>query len=104
MAQLDLVGRNTQSDITHFEWLYQLEVLGVLNPRLVHDELQLLAGGKVPVMVCWERAGGPTWCHRALAARWLADALGIEVPEFGLEHLDQADHPLMAPELRRQET
>lgn len=77
------------------------EVLAQLDPQQTLDELRRLAGGKVPVLCCWERAGRGQWCHRALAARWLADALGIEVPEVGFEHLAQADHPLMAPELRQ---
>jgi hypothetical protein len=92
---------NTCASPAEYEWRYQLDVLDVLNARLLADELQHLAGGKTPVLCCYEGAGSGQWCHRALAARWLANALGIEVPEFGYESLEQNAHPLMAPELRR---
>ena len=53
-------------------------------------------------MHCFERPGtSDGWCHRALTARWLSTSLGIEVPEFGYEHLAQAEHPMLPPSLRR---
>jgi hypothetical protein len=30
-----------------------------------------LAGGRIPVMVCFERARGPKWCLRSLVGAWL---------------------------------
>ena len=36
-----------------------------------------------------------------MAAEWLAEALGVTVPEFGFESLPQHEHPLMPPQLRR---
>ena len=92
---------NFTSSPQEYERLYQREVLSPLDPRQVADEIEALAGGKIAVLCCYERVGGPGWCHRALAARWLAEALGELVPEVGFEHLAQDDHPLMAPELRR---
>jgi hypothetical protein len=77
-----------------FAHLYRTEVLGPLNPRFVAGELLDLARGGVPVMVCYEKADGPAWCHRALAAAWLAEALGQPVPEIGFDELSQTDHPL----------
>ena len=79
---------------------YRDEVLGRLDPLRVRDELETLAGGKIPTLLCYERPGGSSWCHRAMAAEWLAGRLGIEVPEFGFEGRAQADHPLFPPELR----
>jgi Protein of unknown function, DUF488 len=73
---------------------YRTEILGPLNPRLVADELFDLARGGIPVMVCYEKAGGPAVCHRAMAAGWLAEALGHPVPEFGFETWSQFNHPL----------
>jgi hypothetical protein len=78
---------------------YSGEILSVLDPREVHDRLVELAGDKIPTMVCYERAGSGSWCHRALAARWLADGLGVAVPEVGHEQLDQDRHPLLPQEL-----
>ena len=81
---------------------YRTEILGALDPRKVRDDLQRLSLGKVPVMLCYERPGGADWCHRAMAAEWLAEALGTPVPEFGYETVPQGEHPLMPPQLRRE--
>jgi len=35
-------------------------------------------------------------------AEWLAEALGVAVPEFGYETRAQGEHPLMPPQLRRE--
>ena len=77
--------------------LYSAEILAPLDPHQVLDRIQRLAEGRIPVLCCFERVGGPGWCHRALAAAWLADSLGITVPEPGYE--DQALHPLRPPKL-----
>jgi hypothetical protein len=76
---------------------YSVEILAPLDPRKVAAELVELAGGRIPVMLCFEKAGGPSWCHRSLAAAWLADQLAISVPEFGFEDLPQDQHPLRPP-------
>jgi hypothetical protein len=80
---------------------YKAEVLDRLNPRAIASELIDLARGGIPVMVCYERPGQNQWCHRAMVALWLAEALSRTIPEVGFELLPQADHPLMPPELRR---
>jgi hypothetical protein len=80
---------------------YQTEILGALDPRVIAAEMIDLARGGIPVMLCYERPGTGQWCHRAMAAEWLAEALGQPVPEVGFEGLPQGDHPLMPPELRR---
>jgi hypothetical protein len=80
-----------------YERLYRAQVLAPLDPREVAAQLLDLAGGRVPVMVCFERAGAEAWCHRALAAGWLSDALGETVPEFGHELISQHHHPLLPP-------
>jgi hypothetical protein len=82
--------------------LYRREILDPLNPHQVAAELADMAGGKVATLLCFERAGGADWCHRAMAAAWLAEALGQPVPEFGFETLAQEAPPLIAPELRCQ--
>jgi hypothetical protein len=81
-------------DVETYARLYQAEVLDRLDPHQVAAELHELAGGRVPVLLCFERAGTPTWCHRALCAAWLAEGLGVPVPEFGYERLPQDAHPL----------
>jgi hypothetical protein len=76
---------------------YHGEILAPLDPRAVADQLVSLADGKVPVLVCFERPNTGKWCHRALVAEWLAEALGQVVPEFGFETLPQHEHPLRRP-------
>ena len=87
--------------IEEYYQLYRTEILGRLDPRLVADALLGLGGGRVPVLLCYEPPTAGQWCHRAMAAEWLAEALGATVPEFGFELLPQHEHPLMPPQLRR---
>jgi hypothetical protein len=84
-----------------YERLYRQEILDPLDPRAVADELLAMASGRIPTLLCFEVAGKPGWCHRSLCSEWLAEALGLPVPEYGYEHLAQADHPLMSPVLRK---
>ena len=79
---------------------YFSEILGPLDPKAVAAELVEMAAGKVPVLLCFERPNTGKWCHRALAAQWLSEALGQVVPEFGFEALPQHEHPLMPPSPR----
>ena len=95
--------------IEEYYQLYRTEILGRLDPRAVADHLTQLSGGRVPVLLCYERppaqpamiSGDGEWCHRAMVAEWLAEALGVPVPEFGFEALPQHEHPLMPTQLRR---
>jgi hypothetical protein len=87
--------------IDEYHHLYRTEILGPLDPRTVVSALNELAGGLIPVVLCYERPGTGDWCHRAMVAEWLAEALGVVVPEVGHEHLPQHEHPLMPLQLRR---
>jgi hypothetical protein len=75
--------------------LYETEILGPLDPAQVLDEIAKRAAGLVPVLCCYERLGGPGWCHRSLAAEWLGAHLGRTVPELGFEGLAQDEHPML---------
>ena len=82
--------------------LYRAEVLERLDPRVVAGELTALARGRIPVLVCFEKAGTGAWCHRAMAAAWLAEGLGQAMPEIGYKKRPQDQHPLLpqlAPQL-----
>jgi deoxycytidylate deaminase len=57
-----------------YERCYRAEVLAALDPARVRQEL-----GDDAILLCWERPDAP--CHRRLVARWLEEALGLEVPE-----------------------
>ena len=78
---------------------YQAEVLDRLDPVQTLAEIEALARGRIPVLCCFEKVGTGQWCHRALAAGWLADSLSINVPEVVHEGLPQDQHPLLPPEL-----
>ena len=92
------------ADVAEYDRLYRAEVLASLEPRATYAAILELAAGREPVLCCYEKPDGPSWCHRALAARWFADALGEPVPELGYEQLPQHDHPLLPAPLRRQGT
>ena len=79
--------------------LYREEILSRLDPEAVAAELRKLAWERIPVLVCFEKPGRGAWCHRAMAAQWLANGIGEPVPELGFEHLPQDQHPLLPLEL-----
>jgi hypothetical protein len=85
---------------TEYAQLYREEVLSRLDPVAVAAELGKMAGERIPVLVCFEKPGRGDWCHRAMAAQWLADGIGEPVPELGFEHLPLDQHPLLPLELR----
>jgi len=74
---------------------YYGEILAHLDPLQVAEQIAAKAEGRIPVLVCFEAPNSGKWCHRSLAAEWLARALGRVVPEFGYEHLPQDQHPLL---------
>ena len=78
---------------------YFAEILGKLDPHQVVLDLQRLAGGDEPVLVCWEHPPpAAAWCHRALVSAWLSDTLGLIVPELG--HKGHGwSHPKLHPTL-----
>ncbi len=80
-----------------YEARYKDEILAPLDAHRVAAELVAMAEGRVAALLCFERPRRGQWCHRALVAGWLADALGRPVPEFGYEHLPQHEHPLLPP-------
>jgi hypothetical protein len=53
-------------------------ILDRLNPRELYESL-----GANAVLLCFEKPN--IWCHRRLVAERLEQALGIFVPELGLE-------------------
>jgi len=85
--------------VDEYYHLSRTEILGPLNLRAVADELAEMALSHIPVLR-FERPGSDQWCHRAMTAEWLAEALGQPVQEFRHENLPQHAHPLMPPSLR----
>jgi hypothetical protein len=81
--------------------LYKVDILAPLDPAKIVTAILDRAAGHIPVLCCFERPNGREWCHRAMAAEWLAAHLKEPVPEVGFEHLPQHEHPLMPAELRR---
>jgi hypothetical protein len=65
-----------------YERLYA-EQLSKLDPAQTKADLEKLAGGAEPVLLCYEKPPftDTNWCHRRLAAEWFERELGIQVPE-----------------------
>lgn len=63
---------------------YFNEILAQLDPQKVVADLEALAGGHEPVLLCFERPPfTPTnWCHRRMVAEWLADKIGLDMSEL----------------------
>lgn len=73
--------------------------LSALDPQAVWDKLHALTDGVEPVLLCWEHpddiAAGRSFCHRHMAAQWLAERLGHQVDEHQPQRLQdraQAGH------------
>ena len=64
--------------------------LAELDPAAVVAELEALAAGAEPILLCYESvkdiATGKTYCHRHMVAEWLKHELGIDVPEIEAGH------------------
>ena len=62
----------------YFAQLAELDAAGVVA------ELNEMAAGAEPVLLCWEKPPftSTNWCHRRLAATWLNETLSIDVPEL----------------------
>jgi hypothetical protein len=73
-----------------YERLYA-EQLSKLDPAQTKAELEKLAGGVEPVLLCYEKPPftDTNWCHRRLVAAWFERELGIQVPE----HEDRQEVP-----------
>lgn len=59
--------------------------LALLDPLAVVKDLEKLAAGAEPVLLCYERPpfNSTNWCHRTMVAEWLKKESGIEVLEIG---------------------
>jgi hypothetical protein len=88
-------------EVDEYRRRYYAEILGPLDTQAVAGELLDMAGGRIPVLLCFERPGRGQWCHCAMASEWLAEATGQAVPEFGFETLPQHEHPLLPSSLHR---
>ena len=79
---------------------YFTEVLGVLDPATVLVDLLALANGKTPTLLCFEKPGTGSWCHRGMVSIWLHQHLGIELVEYGHEGFG-GEHAMLPGEMRR---
>ena len=60
------------------------DILGRLNPTQVAHDLEKLAAGDEPVLLCFEKPPFTVsnFCHRRMVAEWFKDTLGLNVPEY----------------------
>ena len=88
-------------DAEQFRRLY-LDQLRSLDPEQVLSDLQALAQGLTPALLCHERPPpDDRWCHRGLVSAWFKDTLGIAVAEYGHEAAGVGwMHPKLPPTWR----
>lgn len=67
-------------DNNYYIRCFNEQVLSLLDPQQVVDELKALAGSEDIALVCYERPSD--FCHRHLVANWLTQA-GFPTKEFG---------------------
>ena len=86
----------------HFYKLYMAQ-LAELDPERVLTDLNALAPGQTPALLCFERSPPDSrWCHRGLVSGWLKDTLDLDVLEYGHEAKGAGwRHPKLPPFLRR---
>ena len=70
---------------SEYRELFFCDILALLNPVQVVKDLEHLAAGFEPVLLCFEKPPfTPTnWCHRRMVAEWFHNELGLDVPEHG---------------------
>ncbi len=60
-------------------YLAKLEAAGV---DVIRRAIETVAGGRVPVLLCFEHLTDGTWCHRRMFSEWWRRKTGQEVPEL----------------------
>ena len=75
VKHLDFQKYKEDHDSVFYTIQYKKEVLDVLDPKKVFEEL-----GENSVLLCWEKPSD--FCHRHLVADWFKEKLGIEVKEL----------------------
>jgi hypothetical protein len=81
LAPGDWFNKVTESE---YRRRYFGEILSQLDPNDVVAQLEELAAGAEPVLLCWEKPPltKDNWCHRRMVAEWLRTSLRLEVPEL----------------------
>jgi uncharacterized protein (DUF488 family) len=75
------------NDWDEYRRRYMREVLDVLDPDKVLQDLGAETAGHDIILLCFEK--DRTRCHRGLVAAWLFETRGIAVPELGQESIKQ---------------
>ena len=71
-------------DYDQYKVLYDA-TLARMDPKQVWNELHEMAGGREPVLLCFERPPlvvPDNWCHRRMVADWFERELGDVVEEY----------------------
>lgn len=92
----------TVQDFEDFRSRYSQQ-LACLDADDISDEIDRLAGGRIPVLCCFCKpsTSGTVYCHRSLASAWLEYRLGLIVEEHGVPGGHGAFHPLLPDSHRR---
>jgi uncharacterized protein (DUF488 family) len=73
------------TDWDEYRRRYRNEILDVLDPDKVLQDLGVETAGHDIILLCFEN--DRTHCHRGLVAEWFHETRGITVPELGKESL-----------------
>ena len=82
---------------------YMKQLLKLDPCRILYRIDRAVGEGSVAVLCCYESPEKDTdWCHRGYISQWLADQLGVVVPELGLDpELFGDRHPKIPREFRK---
>ena len=80
---------------------YTAEVLAPLSSKALIADLLRISGGSPVALLCFERCQTDDgWCHRGLVARYLEHEAGLQIHEYGFDHLGYGvKHPMLPPHL-----
>lgn len=92
----------TVQDFEDFRSRYSQQ-LSCLDADEISDEIDRLAGGRIPVLCCFCKpsTSGTAYCHRSLASAFLEYRLGLIVEEYGVPGGHGVFHPFLPDSRRR---
>lgn len=65
-------------------YVRKLEAAGMEAIGKSIEQVSAAAGGRDPVLLCFENVAGGEWCHRRMFAEWWVDRIGEPVDELEL--------------------
>ena len=81
-------------DKPRYQQMFEAQLAG-LDPNAVVSDLDQIADGKEPVLMCYEKPPftAENWCHRTMVAEWLHRKLGLVVEELPVKTAPKKTRP-----------